>query len=223
MVTSGFPSLDKLIGEGGYPDKTSILAVGPPGIGKEALGYKFIYAGLSQNEFCAYATSLSVRDVIRDVQAFGIDTSQKVPLFLAGAGGQIEYNVNDLANLSFNIKEVLKNSGGRRTRIVIESLSPLLMLNPPEAVYKFLSQLIAEVKTYDAVLFGTLEEGMHQPQVLAAMQQLFDGVIELRFFEEGLRLIPLMRVKKMRGAIPEAGYFRFVISRSGMEISVYVK
>lgn len=223
MVTSGYPSLDKLIGQEGYPDKASILAVGPPGIGKEALGYKFIYAGLSENEFCAYATSLSVRDVIRDVQAFGIDTSQKVPLWLAGAGGEIVYNVNDLAGLSFNIKEVLKTNSSRRTRIVIESLSPLLMLNPPDVVYKFLSQLIAEVKTYDAILFGTLEEGMHQPQVLAAMQQLFDGVIELRFYEEGLRLIPLMRVKKMRGAIPESGYFRFAISRNDMEISAYVK
>ena len=223
MASSGFDTLDKVLGHDGYPDKAAILAVGPPGIGKEALGYKFIYTGLSQNEFCAYATSLSVRDVIQDIQAFGIDTSQKVPLWLTGAGGQVEYNVNDLVSLSFNIKDVLKKNNGRRTRIVIDSLSPLLMLNSPETVYKFLGQLIAEIKNYDAVLFGTLEEGMHQPQVLAAMQQLFDGVIELRFYEEGLRLVPLMRIKKMRGAIPEAGYYRFAISRSGMEVSVYVK
>jgi len=223
LASSGFDTLDKVLGHDGYPDKAAILAVGPPGIGKEALGYKFIYTGLSQNEFCAYATSLSVRDVIQDIQAFGIDTTQKVPLWLAGAGGQVEYNVNDLVSLSFNIKDVLKKNNGRRTRIVIDSLSPLLMLNSPETVYKFFGQLIAEIKNYDAVLFGTLEEGMHQPQVLAAMQQLFDGVIELRFYEEGLRLVPLMRIKKMRGAIPEAGYYRFAISRSGMEVSVYVK
>jgi KaiC/GvpD/RAD55 family RecA-like ATPase len=223
LASSGFPSLDKLLGHEGYPDRSAILAVGPPGIGKEALGYMFTYKGLQENDLCLYGTTLSTRDVLQDIGAFGIDISKKVPLWYAISGGQLTYNVNDLASISFNIKDVLKKNGGRRTRIVIDSFSPLLMLNPPETVYKFLGQLITEVKNYDATLFSTLEEGMHTPQVLAAMQQLFDGVIELRFYEEGLRLLPLMRIKKMRGAPPEAGYYRFSISRSGMEISAFVK
>jgi len=223
LASSGFPSLDKLIGHEGYPDRSAILAVGPPGIGKEALGYKFIYAGLNESDFCVYSSSLSVRDVLQDIQAFGIDTSQRVPLWFAGSGGQLTYSVNDLSSISFNIKELLRKNSDRRTRIVIDSFSPFLMLNAPETVYKFLSQLISEVRNYNATLFGTLEEGMHSPQVLAAMQLLFDGVIELRFYEEGLRLLPLMRIKKMRGAPPEAGYYRFSISRLGMEISAYVK
>ena len=223
MASSGFPSLDKVLGHQGYPDKSAILVVGPPGIGKEALCYRFTYSGLAQGDFCVYATTLSVRDVNQDVQAFGIDTSQKVPLWFAGSGGQIPYDVGDLPNISFNIKELLKNNPGRRVRVVVDSFSPCLMLHPPDTVYKFLSQLIAEVKSYDAVLFGTLEEGMHKREVLAAMQLLFDGVIELRFYEDGLRLLPLMRIKKMRGAPPEAGYYRFSISQAGMEISAYAR
>jgi len=223
LASCGYPSLDKLIGHNGYPDRSAILVVGPPGIGKEALGYRFTYAGLTENDFCLYASTLSVRDVVQDIQAFGIDTSQRVPLWYAGGGGQLAFNASDLASLSFNIKDELKKNSSRRIRVVIDSFSPLLMLNPPETVYKFLGQLIAEVKNYNATLFGTLEEGMHTPQVLAAMQLLFDGVIELRFYEEGLRLVPLMRIKKMRGAPPEAGYYRFSISRSGMEVSTYVR
>jgi len=223
LASSGFPSLDKLVGHEGYPDRSAVLAVGPPGIGKEALGYKFTYAGLLEGDFCAYATALAVRDVLQDVRAFGIDTTQRVPLWYSSSEGQLAYDLNDMTSVSFNIKELLRKNSDRRTRIVIDSFSPFLMLNPPETVYKFLSQLITEVKNYNAILFGTLEEGMHPPQVLAAMQLLFDGVIELRFFEEGLRLLPLMRIKKMRGAPPEAGYYRFSISRSGMEISAYAK
>ncbi len=64
---------------------------------------------------------------------------------------------------------------------------------------------------------------MHQPQVLAAMQQLFDGVVEMRLYEEGLRVIPLLRVRKMRGVPPQPGYFNFSLTRNGMEISPYVK
>lgn len=220
MATTGFPSLDELIGHEGYPDGSAILAVGPPGIGKEALGYNFAYAGLRENDFCIYASTLAVKDVTQDIRAFGIDTSQKVPLWFTAKGGQLNYDVNDLLGISHNIKELLKKSG-KRTRIVIDSFSAFLMFNPPETVYKFLSQLIAEIKSYDAVLFGSLEEGMHPPQVLAAMQLLFDGVIELRFYEEGLRLQPLMRIKKMRGAPPDPGYYKFSISRNGMEVSAY--
>jgi len=223
LASSGFPSLDKLLGHEGYPDRSAILAVGPPGIGKEALGYRFAYAGLEKGEFSAYATSLAVRDVLQDIKAFGIDTAQRVPFWFAPSGGQLAYDVNDLANVSFNIKDVLRKNSDRRVRIVMESFSPFLMLNPPDTVYKFLSQLIAEVRESDAILFGTLEEGMHSTQVLAAMQLLFDGVLEMRFFEEGLRLVPLMRIKKMRGAPPEAGYYRFSVSRNGMEINAYVK
>jgi len=223
LASSGFPSLDKLLGHEGYPDRSAILAVGPPGIGKEALGYRFAYAGLEKGEFSAYATSLAVRDVVQDIKAFGIDTAQKVPFWFASSGGQLSYNVNDLASVSFNIKDILKKNTDRQVRIVVESFSPFLMLNPPDTVYKFLSQLIAEVRESNAILFGTVEEGMHSTEVLAAMQLLFDGVLEMRFFEEGLRLVPLMRIKKMRGAPPEAGYYRFSISKSGMEISAYVK
>jgi len=223
LVSSGFPALDKLIRNEGYPDRSAILVIGPPGIGKEALGYRFAFSGLGRGDFCVYATTLTVRDVLDDIKAFGLDASEKVPLWFAPEGGQLKYDINDLSSISFNLKEILKKNADRRIRLVVDSFSPFLMLNPPETVYKFLAQLILEVKRYDAVLFGTIEEGMHSPQVIAAMQQLFDGVIELRFFEDGLRLVPLLRVKKMRGAPPEAGYYNFSITRNGMEASAYVK
>jgi len=200
-----------------------VLVVGPPGIGKEALGYWFTQSGLTQGDFCLYVTRLSVKEVLQDEKGFGIDTQQKVPLWFASEGGQIKYDVSDLAGLSHNIKEVLKQNPGRRIRVVIDVISSLLMLNPPDTIYRFLTQLFADVKQYDAVLFATLEEGMHQPQVLAAMQQLFDGVVEMRLYEEGLRVLPLLRVRKMRGVPPQPGYFNFSLTRNGMEVSAYVR
>jgi len=223
LVSTGVPSLDNLLGTDGYPDKSMILVVGPPGIGKEALGYWFTHSGLTQGDFCLYVTRLSVKEVLQDEKGFGIDTQQRVPLWCASDGGQIRYDVNDLAGLSFNIKEVLKQNSGRRVRIVVDAISSLLMLNQPEAIYRFLTQLFADIKQYDAVLLATLEEGMHQPQVLAAMEQLFDGVVEMRLYEEGLRVLPLLRVRKMRGLPPQQGYFNFSLTKNGMEISVHVR
>jgi KaiC/GvpD/RAD55 family RecA-like ATPase len=63
---------------------------------------------------------------------------------------------------------------------------------------------------------------MHPPTVVAAMQQLFDGVIELRLYEEGLRVLPLLRIRKMRGVPPQPGYYNFAFSKTGLEVSAYV-
>ena len=97
------------------------------------------------------------------------------------------------------------------------------MLNPPDTIYKFLTQLFTDVKNYDSVFLATLEEGMHPSNVLAAMQQLFDGVIELRLYEEGLRVLPLLRIRKMRGVAPQPGYYNFAFSKTGMEVSAYAR
>ena len=222
MASSGIPALDKLLADG-YPDKSAILVVGPPGIGKEALGYWFTQTGLVQGDFCLYVTRLPVREVLQDVKGFGIDMDHKVPLWLAGEGGQLRYDVNDLAGLSFNIKDILRKNASRRTRVVIDVLSSLLMLNQSETIYKFLDQLLSESKQYDAVILATLEEGMHKPEVLTAMQQLFDGVVEMRLYEEGLRVLPLLRVKKMRGLPPQPGYYNFLLGKNGMEITPFAR
>ena len=222
MVSTGVASLDTLLNNG-YPDRSAVLVVGPPGIGKEALGYWFTKAGLNQGDFCLYVTRLPVREVLHDIKGFGVDLQQKVPLWLASDGGQIKYDVNDLAALSFNIKDVLKRNSNRRIRVVVDALSSLLMLNQPETIYKFLDQLLADAKQYEVVILATLEEGMHKPEVLAAMQQLFDGVVEMRLYEEGLRVLPLLRIRKMRGVPPQPGYFNFTLTNNGMEVSAFVK
>jgi KaiC/GvpD/RAD55 family RecA-like ATPase len=64
---------------------------------------------------------------------------------------------------------------------------------------------------------------MHQPQVLAAMEQLFDGVVEMRLYEEGLRVLPLLRIRKMRGMPPQPGYYDFTFTKTGMEVSAFGK
>ena len=223
MVSTGLASLDQLIGGDGYPDRSVVLAVGSPGLGKEALSYWFTHSGLIQQEFCLYVTKRSTSEILKDAKAFGVDFQSRVPFWIAREGGQLKCDLKDLTSLSFNIKDVLKKNGNRRIRIVFDALSALLMLNPPETIYNFLSNLFDEVKKYDVVLLGTVEDGMHQPQTIVAMQELFDGVVEFRLYEEGLRVTPLLRIRKMLGVQPQPGYYNFSFTSSGMEVSAYVK
>ncbi len=64
---------------------------------------------------------------------------------------------------------------------------------------------------------------LHPFEVLAAMQQLFDGVIRLKLYEGGLRVFPLLRIRKISGVPPQPGYFNFSFTKTGMEVSPYGK
>ena len=69
MVSTGIEKLDRLLGDG-YPDRAVILVTGPSGIGKEALGYRFVQSGLSAGEFCLYITKSTPNEVLQDFGGF---------------------------------------------------------------------------------------------------------------------------------------------------------
>ncbi len=73
MFSTGVDGLNRLLNNG-YPEKSAILVVGPPGIGKEALGYWFAQDGLSRGDFCLYVTRLTVSEVLDDTRAFGVES-----------------------------------------------------------------------------------------------------------------------------------------------------
>ena len=222
MVSTGVPTLDTLLGSDGYPDKSAVLVVGPPGIGKEALGYWFVRSGLVQGDYCLYATHRPVSDVLRDMKGVGISTD-RVPEWIASSGSPVRCDLRDSTAISFNIKEAVHRNRQRRVRVATDVLSPLLVLNPLESMYGYWSQLLSDLKQQDSVIFALAEDGMHPPNVLTTMEQLFDGVIEMRLYEEGLAITPLFRVKKMLGLPPLHGYFRFAVTGTGMEVTPHVK
>jgi circadian clock protein KaiC len=221
LASSGVPSLDNLLGNDGYPDRSAILVEGPPGIGKEALCYWFVRSGLVQGDYCLYATHRPVSDVLRDMKGVGIST-ERVPEWISSYGSAIKLDLRDPTSISVNIKQSVHNNKNRRSRVATDLLSPLLVLNSVESMYNYWSQLLSDLKQQDCVTFALAEEGMHPPNVLTTMEQIFDGVVEMRLYEEGLSITPLFRIKKMLGLPPLHGYFRFSVSSTGMEVTPHV-
>jgi len=222
LVSTGVPTLDNLLGSDGYPDRSAVLVVGPPGIGKETLGYWFVRSGLIQGDYCLYVTHRPVNDILRDMRGSGIGT-ERVPEWIASSGSPTKCDLRDSTAISFNLKEAVHRNKGRRIRVATDVLSPLLVLNPLDSMYGYWSQLLSDLKQQDSVFFALAEDGMHPPNVLTTMEQLFDGVIEMRLYEEGLTITPLFRVKKMLGLPPIHGYFRFSVSNTGMEVTPHVR
>ena len=189
------PALDKTLIEG-YPAKSAILVEAPSGNNRDLLIYKFIQAGLNEGNFCAYVTRLPPAEVTHDARGFEVDLNRPGLIWMSPEGGERNYSMNDLATISFGIKELLRGRGEGTSRVAFDGLSQLLMLHSQDSVYRFVSQLLPELKKQDAVILATVQEDMHQPQVLSAMELLFDGVVKVSRTEEGEMA---MRVKKMRG------------------------
>jgi KaiC/GvpD/RAD55 family RecA-like ATPase len=217
LVSSGVPSLDQVLNDG-YPEKASILVLGQSGLGKQALGYWFMKSGLMQGDYCLYVTHKSVNDVARDMKGFGIG-SERVPEWIASSGSPVKCDLKDTTSISYNIKQALQRNAGRRMRIVTDVLSPLLVLNPSESMFTYWSQLVEEVKKHDAVILATGDEEMHTPATIASMEQLFDGVLEMKLFEEGLSVSTVMRVRQMLGQPPLHGWFKFSFVHGMMEVT----
>jgi KaiC/GvpD/RAD55 family RecA-like ATPase len=218
LTSTGVSALDQVLGGHGYPDKSAVLVAGPPGIGKESLGYYFLKAGKVMGDYCLYVTRLPVSEVLEDARAFGWDDSRNSCFWLAREGGQLPVDLNNLDRMYDSLKEVLRKHHDRRTRIVLDIVSPLLALYPANTAYSFFSRLLAEMKRYDVTLVATIELGMHAEEVIVSMESLFDGYLEMQHFGVGFNIVPLFRIGKMRGLPPSTGYYRFGFANKMMWI-----
>ena len=197
-MTSGVSSLDRLLAKG-YPSRSAILIMGPSGSAKESLMYRFIQSGLIQGNVCLYVTRLSIGEVLEDAKGFGIDMEEGSLQWLARDSSPVNYDAKNLASLSFNIEDVLRRNARKRIRIALDAVSSLMMTNQPETIYSFLAQLFQDAKQHDAVLLATIEETMHKPEILGAMEQVFDGVIAFTKSRDGSNGPLVLQVRKMRG------------------------
>ena len=198
-----------------------MLAIGPPGIGKQALSYRFIQEGLEQGDVCVYITRLPVAEIMHDARSFGFNrrADELSWILRQGAELQIDKDGSHTDSLLEELEGLLARNKDRRIRIATDILSPILILNSQIAAYRFADRLVSKVKELDAVMVATLEAGMHPPEAIAAMQQLFDGYLELKLYEVGLTVVPILRIGKMRGFVPQAGFLRFQITRQGVDLT----
>ncbi len=209
MFSTGFRELNSLL-RGGYAEKSTVLITGSVGLGKEELLYSFINSGIIEGDICLYITRQTAIDVMADMKARGIVIDESSLAWFVGSGSDRKYTPDDLAKLSFNVKEFLRENHSKRIRIVLDSLSSLLMINSSDSVYRFLSQLFAEVKRYDASILAVVEEDMHSPAVIASMQQIFDGVLKVGYEDKSV----FVEVRKMTGVDVPSGSKIVIPSRA---------
>jgi KaiC/GvpD/RAD55 family RecA-like ATPase len=184
------PDLDAEVEPG-----TNILISGPPLTGKRALALSVLAEGTQNGEGAIIVTTKDSANRVlkeygnrveyedRPVAVVDCVTRQQ------GIGDvrdddRIKYTSSpvDLTGIGIKLSEFLQqfyaDEGIRRNRVMVHSLSTLLMYSDLQTVFRFLHVFTGRIQSVDGLGVFTIDSTVHDQQTISTLKQLFDGVIE---------------------------------------------
>jgi KaiC/GvpD/RAD55 family RecA-like ATPase len=191
----GIKELDEILGS--IREGTNIMMIGPPMSSKDEILNVIIYNGLrggnssimvstrepgerffewfERNGINMSEANIGVVDCVTKTLGMGAPETEKLkrassPVDLTGIGVKISQFFEDFVMK----KKIAQN------RLCINSLSTILMYSNLQTVFKFLHVFTGRVKAANGLGIYVVEDGMHDQQTLTTLQQLFDGMIEIR-------------------------------------------
>jgi KaiC/GvpD/RAD55 family RecA-like ATPase len=212
MVSTGIKDLDHILEDRGYPDRSAILLISPPGAGNAPLAYMFLKYGFTCDDTVICLTFKPINDLLSDMAVYGVN-KQSPAQYIQCYADTSQYNLSNLTNLFINIKKQIDTQEVTHKRVYIDFLSALYMLHQAKTVYTFICGLLQYLKDQGATIVASLDEGVVGLEAQRSMEMVFDGAIEIKIYEEQFKIIPLMRVKKMISQTPSYNYYRLAVSK----------
>ncbi len=223
-LSTGLKKLDEKL-DGGIPQGVSVLIEGPPGSGKSTFCNQFIYEGNRNKEACIYVTFNASPDEIKNnIKNYGWIFSEELTIFIDAYSWQIgvkegKYAVNpaDLTNFTIKItKAITELQNKNLKRVVFDSFSTMFLFVPKDLCLRFLSMVTAKLKAFGTTQLIVIEEGMHDPAAITAMNAVTDGTIKFSTMGELHR----MEISRMRGISGLPVGFNFKLTETGIELEV---
>ncbi len=221
-ISTGIQELDEAMG-GGLPERASVLLVGVPGAGKTTFCNQFIYEGLKKGEGAIHITlNATPEEIINSMKSFGWDVNGKPLKFIDAYSWQMGVeegkevvNPANLTNFTIAVTKALTEMRNQNVkRVVIDSLSTMFLFVPKDLCLRFVSMLSARLKGAGMTILIAVEEGMHTPDIITALNSITDGTINF-VMENDTRLLKINRMRETRN-LPIT--LKFKISESGIEI-----
>lgn len=193
---TGIDKMDDIL-DGGIPKGSTILVIGPPGSGKSFLCNQFLDRGLISGQGGLYVTlDNAPQEILGSSEEYGWsfkENQEKLKIMDAyswklGKEVEGEYAVegpSDLNQLNMTFTDALEDLEDLDKRIIIDSISTLILYTDPKSTAKFLQVISAKSKSNDGVLLITVEEGAHEDKTMSKLNYTADGVIKLKKEEEG--------------------------------------
>lgn len=210
----------------GIPIGSVILLTGPPGSGKSGFSRSISYEMLLRGKTVLYMNCRASQvDVRHKMEQLGIDVG---PYELRGdfrfldacawsmekTAGERLYG--DRFERTLPGREILAGiRDARPSSFVIDSISAILIDEPPKDVLSFLQGMIIVLRREKITTFMIVEEGVHDERFMMGLRHLADGVLELRLAEEMGKPAHYMRVTQLHGLMHPIDWIKFEVTPSG--------
>ncbi len=206
-------------------NKKIILIEGASGIGKEIIGYHYLFEGIKNGDICVYVfAGRKIEEIEEEFSNYNMKIHRSFLNWInCGLDVINEKNVkncsiSELFTISSAIKKILSERKKKKVRIFFPIASQAIINNSSVEFYKFLSSIIEEIKKCDSSMVIVIEEGMHDPQTVISIENLCDIVFDIKVYEKNFEIVPLFRIKKSRGMPLMLKYFRFKVDEKGVSI-----
>lgn len=198
-ISSGVPRLDVLLG-GGFQPGSSILIHGPPFTGKSLFQRAFFLESLRARAASLYILTdqraAAVSTLLGEMDATAPTLERVAPAIYVDCytryvGGEVQHpqaialdGLADLAAIERATIDALPQAATPAPRVVLQSISTLMLEAGPTATLRFLRHLLGRLRLAGCTTLFGLESGMHPPTEVQALKHLCDGLLETREDDE---------------------------------------
>ncbi len=193
-VSTGYGRLDEAL-QGGFLAGSAIVLSAPASDEVPLLVRNFLRS--TQGEGLLICRSLSVAQAISRLESDNLKVlicGESVPPSKNVISGR---SVENLTEVNLQINETLKSVSSKR--IALDILSEVLLRHKALQTRKWLSELLARIRSRGITILAILNPYMHAREDVEAIVDLFDGNLEI--FEQNVEgmLKKFLRVKWMHG------------------------
>ena len=192
----GVPELDQMI-LGGVPKGSLVLVLGPPGAGKSILGKLFLHAGLVKGDKSFLVSTAEGDQAISETMAMFHWTEgvpERLRLLdcyswrLGGKRSKYSVPLTSLTDVSVSLSRLFDDSKVEpegSERLVVDSFTDFVKYVGVEKSLRFLDHLRLKLSENGVTGLLMLEEGVHAPRTVAAVEYSTDGTIRMKVSDQG--------------------------------------
>lgn len=220
-----------------------LLLYGPSGVGKTLYCVQFLTEGLLKGDRCIFlSTALSkmqfnalfssgegnkLVDLVKFVNPYDKEASPSnhksisgrrlVTTMLSDVIHSLETTTSNDEKVAIPTRSSVDDyTNGNETRLVIDSLTHMLLLLRERTLFQFIMDITRLLKHFKATAILTLTTSSNHQGLISNLSSILDGVIEMRLKEDSHGLpIRSVRVRHLKGAYCEPKWVPFRISATG--------
>ncbi len=182
---------------------TNVLVAGPPLTGKRRIAFDILASGADRGDGSIVVTTKDSADKVLesfdDHVGEGVEPDIGVVDCVTKQRGigtidddpRIKYASSpvDMTGIGIKLSEFLQEfyeaRGLTQNRVLLHSVSTLLMYSDLQTVFRFLHVFTGRIQSADAMGVYVIDSTAHDDQTMNTLKQLFDAVVELEETADG--------------------------------------